>query len=261
VSERDDVVLFELAGGVATLTLNRPEALNAWTPEMEARWNALLDRCVADPDVRAIVVTGAGRGFCAGGDAGALARRSTGDEARPVRERPLTALSAVPKPTIAAINGGCVGLGLALALCCDIRFAADGVKIAAAFPRRGLLAEFHTAALLPAVVGRAHANDLLLSGRTVRADEALGMGLVNRVVPAEQLLHEAFDYAADIAANCSPAAIAGIKAQLRGTGPEGPESTPRLHDVVEGMASLRERRAPDFPGLDPSATDWPFLPG
>src|SRR5215218_6949766 len=122
----DDLVLFDLAGGVATLTLNRPESLNAWTPAMEERWNELLDHCVATAEVRAIVVTGAGRGFCAGADAGALARRSTGDEARPQRDRALTAFATLPKPTVAAVNGACVGLGLAIALCCDVRFAAAG---------------------------------------------------------------------------------------------------------------------------------------
>lgn len=252
----DDLVLLDLADGVATLTLNRPEALNAWTPEMEEAWNAHLDRCVVDPEVRAIVVTGAGRGFCAGADAAALGRRSRGEEPRPHRSRPLTSILDAPKPTVAAINGACIGLGLALALSCDVRLAAAGAKLAAPFARRGLLAEFRTSWLLPAVVGRANALDLLLSGRTLLAEEAAAMGLVNRVVPADELAAAAAAYAADIAANCSPEALAGIKAQVRAADPDQAEAVARLDDFPEGMASLRERRPPRFPGLDGAKAGW-----
>jgi len=250
------LVLLDVGDGVATLTLNRPESLNAWTPEMEESWNDNLDRCIADPGVRVIVVTGAGRGFCAGADAAALGRRARGEESRPQRSRPLTAIVDAPKPTVAAINGPCVGLGLALALSCDVRFAAAGATLAAPFARRGLLAEFRTSWLLPALVGRANALDLLLSGRTVLAEEAASMGLVNWVVPAAELAGATAAYAAGIAANCSPEALAGIKAQLRAPDPDQSEAVARLDDFPEGMASLRDRRLPEFPGLDGAKAGW-----
>ena len=230
-------MLVEVVGGIATITLNRPDSLNAWTPDMEERWNEVLDDCAADPEVRVVVVTGAGRAFCAGADAGALGRHR-GEEAKPTRARPLTAIVDLPKPTVAAVNGPCVGLGLALALCCDVRIAAAGAKLAASFARRGLLAEFHTAALLPAIVGRANALDLLLSGRTVLSEEALTMGLVHRVVPGDGLTAAAAAYAADIAAHCSPEALAGIKAQIRAATLDDAEAVPRLADFAEGMAAL-----------------------
>jgi enoyl-CoA hydratase/carnithine racemase len=250
----DGLVRAEMAGGVAILTLNRPEALNAWTPELEGEWNERLDAAVADPAVVAVVVTGAGRGFCAGADAAALARRSVGAEGRPVRSRPLTALLEVPKPVVAAVNGPCVGLGLALALCCDLRFAGESARLSAPFARRGLLAEFRTAELLPALVGRSRANDLLLSGRTVDAAEALSIGLVDRVVPDAELVGAARAWAAEVAATCSPTALAGIKASL--ALPRRDERAPRLDDFAEGMASLRERRPPRFPGLDAPDPWW-----
>ena len=199
-----DLVLLAVRDGVATLTLNRPESLNAWTPAMEDRWNELLDLLATDDEVRALVVTGAGRGFCAGADRNALGRRARGEEARPVRQRPLTSVLRYPKPVIAAINGACVGLGLALALCCDVRFATSGAKFSAPFARLGLPAEFRTPWLLPRLVGTGSALDLLLSGRILLAEEALQIGLIQRILGSEELLPAATAYAAEIAASCSP---------------------------------------------------------
>jgi enoyl-CoA hydratase/carnithine racemase len=247
-----DLVLLAVADGVATLTLNRPESLNAWTPAMEARWNELLDLLATDNDVRALVVTGAGRGFCPGADRNALGRRSRGEEAPPVRERPLTSVLRYPKPVIAAINGACVGLGLALALCCDVRFAASDAKFSAPFARLGLPAEFRTPLLLPRLVGRGNALDLLLSGRIFLADEAFQLGLVQRVLPRDELLPVSVAYAAEIARSCSPAALAVIKAQVAEpeiAGMVGPEGVVRLADFAEGIAALNDHRPPDFPPL------------
>jgi enoyl-CoA hydratase/carnithine racemase len=255
-----DLVLLDIAEGVATLTLNRPESLNAWTPGMEDRWNELLDQLAVAVDVRALVVTGAGRGFCPGADRNALARRSRGEEARPVRRRPLTALLGYPKPVIAAVNGACVGLGLALALSCDVRFAANDARFSAPFARLGLTAEFRTPWLLPRLVGTGNALDLLVSGRIVSADEALRIGLVQRVLPADELVPAAFEYAAEIARTCSPAAIAMIKAQVaapESIGLLGPERVAHPPDFAEGMAASGERRAPNFP---PLALDQPWWP-
>jgi enoyl-CoA hydratase/carnithine racemase len=247
-----DVVLLAVSDGVATITLNRPESLNAWTPGMEARWNELLDRVATDDDVRALVVTGAGRGFCPGADRNALARRSRGEESAPLRVRPLTSLLRYPKPIIAAINGACVGLGLALALCCDVRFAASDARFSAPFARLGLPAEFRTPWLLPRLVGRGNALDLLLSGRMFLAEEALQLGLVQRVLARDELVPAACAYAAEIARNCSPAALAVIKAQVDepdAAGLVGPEGVAPLADFEEGIAALNEHRTPRFPPL------------
>ena len=159
-------------GGVGVVELCRPDRLNAWTPAMETAFFAALDAFVVDPAVRAVVLTGAGRGFCAGLDAAHVAARGSGQEPAPRRTRPLSSLAAYPKPVIAAVNGPAVGLGLALALCADIRWAADTARFSAVFGRLGLVGEFGVPWLLPRVVGWGPAHDLLLSGRTVDAAEA-----------------------------------------------------------------------------------------
>ena len=182
-----DVVLKDVDGGIAVLTLNRPDRLNAWTREMEVRYFALLDECAASEEVRVIVVTGAGRGFCAGADmrtsrTSAPAGTPTGGPSTRRRTYSPEPPHSIPKPIIAAINGPCAGIGLVQALMCDIRFAASGVKLTTAFARRGLVAEHGISWILPRLVGPANALDLLLSGRVVLAEEAYELGLVNRVV-------------------------------------------------------------------------------
>jgi enoyl-CoA hydratase/carnithine racemase len=252
-------VLLAVSDGVATLTLNRPESLNAWTPAMEARWNELLDLLATDDAVRALVVTGAGRGFCPGADRNALGRRSRGEEAAPVRNRPLTSVLRYPKPVIAAVNGACVGLGLALALCCDVRFAATDAKFSAPFARLGLPAEFRTPTLLPRLVGRGNALDVLLSGRMLLAEEAQRLGLVQRVLARDELLPGAVAYAAEIARSCSPAALAAIKAQVDEAetgGLVGSEGVTPLADFVEGIAALNDHRTPNYPPLSLERPWW-----
>ena len=215
----DEVVLYEQQGPVALLTLNRPERLNAWTGPMERRYFGLLDRAAADPDVRAIVVTGAGRGFCAGADMDMLqgiGADETGDRAArtaaPARQQWHT--TTIPKPVIAAINGACAGIGLCQALMCDLRFAAAGAKLTTAFARRGLIAEHGISWALPRLVGPARALDLLFSGRVILAEEAASMGLVNEVTAPDQLLDRALGYAADLAATSSPMSMAVMKQQI-----------------------------------------------
>src|SRR5438105_9513371 len=214
-----EVVQSRVDDGVAVLTLNRPDRLNAWTAEMEHEYFGLLEQCGGSPDVRVIVVTGAGRGFCAGADMQDLqALGAEGDgagETAQARERraqtfPLT----IPKPIIAAINGACAGIGLVQALMCDIRFAAAGAKLTTAFARRGLVAEHGVSWVLPRLVGPARALDLLLSGRVVLGQEAAELGLVNRAIAPERLLEETLAYARDLAVNCSPASMATIKHQV-----------------------------------------------
>jgi enoyl-CoA hydratase/carnithine racemase len=259
----DDVVLLENRDGIGLLTLNRPERLNAWTGELENRYFDRLDECAADPDVKVIVVTGAGRGFCAGADMDMLQGIGAGEAnaAGTARTtRPQWHTTTIPKPVIAAINGACAGIGLVQALMCDIRFAAEGAKLTTAFARRGLVAEHGIGWILPRLVGPARALDLLLSGRVVLAAEAAELGLVNRTFAPEKLLDETLSYALDLAVNCSPASMATMKRQVYAD-LERPLSdaltqADRLMlasfgapDFVEGVASFVERREPSFTPL------------
>jgi enoyl-CoA hydratase/carnithine racemase len=209
-------VLRELdADGLLTLTLNRPERHNAWNLEMEATLHDLLENASAHPEVRVVLLTGAGRSFCPGLDSQDLNRASQPGQSidHPAR-RPVVLPALVAKPVICAINGACAGLGLITALASDVRFAADEAKITTAFARRGLPAEQGIAWLLPRIVGHAVALELLLSSRVIPGSEAAQLGLVHRSVPGEELLPAARAYARDIAVNCSPIAMATAKRQV-----------------------------------------------
>jgi enoyl-CoA hydratase/carnithine racemase len=255
-----EVVQMTIDEGVALLTLNRPERLNAWTGEMERTYFGLLDECAASPEVRVIVVTGAGRGFCAGADMQELQDLSDGElseERRNEARRSQSFPTTVPKPIIAAINGPCAGIGLVQALMCDLRFAAEGAKLTTAFSRRGLVAEHGISWILPRLIGPARALDLLLSGRVVLAQEAAELGLVNRAIAPERLLDETITYARDLAVNCSPASMATMKRQVYAdyehTLAETIVAADRLMvasftapDFAEGVSSFVERREPSF---------------
>jgi enoyl-CoA hydratase/carnithine racemase len=259
-----ETVLFEVADDVALLTLNRPDRLNAWVPEMQTRYFDLLEECAARADVRTIVLTGAGRGFCAGADMQSLeqlAGGGNGDGAVGEHDpRPVTFPLSIPKPIIAAINGACAGIGLVQALMCDMRFAAEEAKITTAFARRGLIGEHGIAWVLPRLIGSARALDLLLSGRVILGHEAERMGVVNRAVAQETLLAETMTYARELAVHSSPASMATIKSQVytdleRGLA-ESLAEADRLMlesftapDFSEGVASFVERREPRFAGL------------
>jgi enoyl-CoA hydratase/carnithine racemase len=253
---QNESVLYQVEKDVALVTLNRPDRLNAWTPEMVTRYFDLLDGAAADRNVRAIVVTGAGRGFCAGADMQAL-EDITGGAGEWKIDRPQIHALSIPKPIVAAINGACAGLGLVHALMCDIRFAAAGAKFTTAFVRRGLIAEHGISWMLPRLVGPARAADLLLSGRVFLAEEALEMGVVNHVLPAAEVLPAALAYAADLAENCSPSSMAMIKEQIYRhvaldvdaalkDSNRMMATTLGSRDFKEGVASFVERRAPRF---------------
>lgn len=269
-------ILYEVDDPVATITLDRPEALNAWTPTMEMELRDAVRRAVEDPAVVGIVLTGAGRGFCAGIDLRLLESYSAGDRDVLVADEvplpgeawsedlrgPYSYFLSVPKPIVAAVNGPVVGMALAIVLACDLRFMADGAVLATTFAERGLVAEYGLGWLLPKVVGPAVAMDLLLSARRVSADEALTLGLANRVVPAEALLATARGYVADLAHRCSPASMATMKQQVythlhAGLG-EAERESRRLMlasferpDAAEGVRAFLRKRPPRFPRLGP----------
>lgn len=258
----DDVVLWDETGGVATLTLNRPERMNAWTGPMEARYFELLQRAADAPSVRAIVVTGAGRGFCPGADMDILSGGAdTGGLTLVGRgRRPKTFATAIPKIVVAAVNGACAGVGLVQALCCDVRFAAAGAKWTTAFARRGLVAEYGSAWLLPRLVGTSRALDLLASARVFTSEEALELGLVSRVLPADEVLGAAQEYARDLAASCSPASMAVMKQQIYGAWNQSlADALDQANDLmvqslkgvdfVEGVRSYVDRRPAAFEPL------------
>ncbi|WP_395307417.1 enoyl-CoA hydratase [Mycobacterium sp. AMU20-3851] len=262
----NDAVLYEVTeAGVAVITLNRPERLNSWGADISSGVYAAFDRAEADPAARAVVLTGTGKGFCAGAYMGAmqdLGESISGDTdvSKIVGERHPHFLTTLRKPVIAAINGACVGIGLTHALMCDVRFAAAGAKFATAFPRRGLIGEYGITWILPRLAGWGVSADLLLSGRTFLAEEALQLGLVKAVVPAEDLLPTAIAYAEDLARNCSPASMAVIKGQLYGDAGDpvmdvSARAEKLMHeslvrpDLIEGISAFLEKRPPNFPPL------------
>lgn len=249
-------------GGVVVLTLDLPERRNAMTQELTGAWGSAIAELQADQGVRAVLVTGAGSAFCAGGDLGWLGVGSgaTVDELRSRMlpfYRTWLAIRELDVPTIAAINGPAVGAGLALALACDLRYAAPEATMSVPFTALGIHAGMATTWLLPEVAGLAVARELLLTGRVVTGEEALDLGLVNRVFPAEGLLPAALAVAESIAAK-APVATRLTTIALR----EGHRSmadalrwealaqpvTMATEDLAEGLAAQRERRPPHFTG-------------
>lgn len=256
---------YAVADRVATITLNRPQRMNAWTPTMEGELRDAFSAATADDGVRAIVLTGAGRAFCAGADIERLdAARESGPATPPAPigtgdfDRRYSWLLAVDKPVLAAINGAVAGVGLCLALYCDLRYMAAGARLSTAFARRGLIAEHGSAWLLPRLIGPMNAADLLLSGRTIDAHEAARLGLV-RELPVDGFLEAVRERAIELAALSSPRSMAIIKRQLRaqytetlGAAIAFADAQAALcfasEDFDEGVASFVERRLPSFTG-------------
>jgi len=257
----DLAILYSVEAGVCTITLNRPERLNAWTTQMEVDFRAAVERASKDEDVRVILVTGAGRGFCAGvdlsgGEPPARAELTPSDEDF---EQRYSYLMRIPKPLIAAINGAAVGLGLCLTLYCDLRYAAEGAKLGTSFARRGLIAEHGSAWLLSRLIGEMNALDLLLSGRTIHAAEAAAMGLV-RTLPAEGFLDAVSAVARELATYSSPRSMRVIKEQVYAGFRQSLADAVTLadseqlrslttEDFREGVSSFFEKRPPAFTGL------------
>jgi len=276
VSDTTSPVLFELRdSGVAVVTLNRPERMNAWGGGLAGAFYRCIDRAEADPAVRVIVLTGNGRAFCAGADMGDLdtigeASESSGetDVTKLVGERHPHFVTGLRKPIIAAINGACAGIGLTQALMCDVRFAAAGAKFTTAFARRGLIAEYGISWILPRVVGWGQSLDLLLSGRTFYAEEAKELGMVSEVVPPEDLMPRVLAYAEDMAAHCAPSSMAVIKRQIYGDALRNVHDTSAtaeklMHesmlrpDFIEGITAFFEKRQPSFPPLGSEQEETP----
>ncbi|MDT7797485.1 MAG: 2-(1,2-epoxy,2-dihydrophenyl)acetyl-CoA isomerase [Actinomycetota bacterium] len=256
-----DGVRYGRDGAVATVTFDKPERSNAMDVPMQARYGAALREADADPEVRAVVVTGAGRAFCPGADLGLLdgiAAAPPTDGGGHENFRDVLAAATVGVPVVAAINGGCAGLGFVIACAADVRFAAAGAKFTTAFARRGLIAEYGIAKLLPELVGQGRARDLLLSGRTFTAEQALDYGLVQEIVPAEELGMRAHAYATELATYSAPRSMAVMKQQFPREAAlsltdSAREATALMIDsfgrpeLAEGLASWNERRTPKFP--------------
>jgi enoyl-CoA hydratase/carnithine racemase len=261
----DQEVSYARRGPLGVISLERPDALNALTPGMIAGVERLARAAERDPDVVAICVTGAGRGFCAGIDMAALTEHTrSGPPARPAREAGKAARPAlfsflldISKPVIAAVNGVGAGGGFVLAMMCDLRFMAEDASLITIFSRRGLIAAHGPSWLLPRMIGLNRALDLLWSSRRIDAAEAYRIGFADRVVPAEALLDEVEAYVAGMAASVSPRAIAVIKKQLHrhletSLDVAAVESADLMvealahPDAAEGAASFVERRTPSF---------------
>ncbi|MBC5767807.1 enoyl-CoA hydratase [Ramlibacter albus] len=260
-----------LDDAVAVITLNRPERMNALTKVLEAELRDAVEQAGRDKEVRAIVLTGAGRAFCAGMDMDELEVLPPDDIRAAQWMRPFdmnrradyqtrySYFPAAPKPVITAINGAAAGLGLVMALYSDFRIASEQAVFATAFAKRGLVAEHGIAWMLPRIVGHAHATDLLLTSRKVDASEALRMGLVNRVVAADHLLPEALALASTLSTEVSPRSVRVMKRQLweapfqslgEAVALANAEMFTSLQseDFKEGVAHFQEKRPARFTG-------------
>ena len=265
-SENADLVRYEVADGVATLTLNRPDRLNTISGPMLGQLSQRLLEADRDRSVRAIILTGEGRAFCAGLD---LQDASSGTgiggggggggfNAFDLRNSPPNVLHNIDTPTICALNGGAAGYGMDMALGCDMRIAAESAKLAAAFTKRGIVPESGGTWFLPRMIGWAKASELIFTGRTLSAKECLDWGLVNSVVPDASLMDEARALATEIAGN-APLAVQASKRMMRqGLGEPFDEHVDRVYlqllplfrtkDFQEGMRSFLEKRPPTFEG-------------
>ena len=261
-------LLESVEGGIATLTMNRPEARNAFSREMMDALSEALPRLATDPAVRLVVLTGTGSAFCAGGDVKSFAKSAAGAPAKTSFDHKVTDLRArmevsrwlheMPKPTLAVIPGPAAGAGLSLALACDLRIAADDAKFTTAFSKIGLSGDFGGSYFLNHLVGAAKAREMYFSGQVIRGDEAARIGLVNRAVPAAQLADASRAWAAELAA--LPTIAIGYMKRNLNTGLRGSLSdvldaeaihmirTFETDDHKGAAAAFVDKRAPRFEG-------------
>lgn len=263
-------VLVEKKDYIGTVTFNRPERMNTISGKMLEQFSEALIDLNADRDIRVIIITGAGRAFCAGldlkdqrdgkgfdggSDGGGVGQATATID---LRDAPPTVLHKVDKPTICALNGGAAGYGMDLALGCDIRIAADTAKMSAAFTKRGVIPESGGTWLLPRIVGWSLASEIMFTGRKLSAKDCLEYGIVNRVVPADELMTAAWDLASEIAAN-APLAVQATKRMMRMAQVETFDANIhhvflqllplfRTKDFVEGFTAFLEKRDPKFLG-------------
>jgi enoyl-CoA hydratase/carnithine racemase len=278
-SADDATVLSTFADGIATIYLHRPDRLNAVTAQMETELLEAMRQAEASDDVRVIILTGSGRGFCAGADMSLLGNLSDFDwkhgdldelraklcppqphpTARDDFQKTYSYFPSISKPVIGAINGATVGLGFVLALYCDIRMASASARFGTAFAQRGLIAEHGISWMLPRLVGLSNALDLLYSARLIDAQEALAMGLVSRVLPDDELLEHVQSYAEQLATTVSPRSLANMKREVYNAlfQPLGEAIEAANRDMVksftcedfkEGVAHFMEKRLPRFTG-------------
>ncbi len=259
----DEPVTLDTADGVAVITLNRPEQLNTFTGQMGAHLGRAYAACDTDDRVRAVVVTGAGRAFCAGADlepAGDTFAAPSSDDftASPVQPPAWD----VRKPVIAAVNGHAIGIGLTLAMQCDLRFVAEDAKLGFVHVRRGVLPDAHAHWTVPRAVGFARAADLLLTGRTFSGRDAAELGLANRALPADDVLPAALDVARDIAVHTAPVSVALSKRLLWASPTLDRDEVGFLeteyHRLVMGTPDAREGVLAWLERRDPRWTGKPF---
>jgi enoyl-CoA hydratase/carnithine racemase len=257
-------ILVERIGAVAVVRFNRPDQLNAFTAEMSQRYAVAMRELDADAEIRAIVVTGCGRGFCAGADLGVISSGGAAISALvpPLEELPVLGLK-IRKPVVVAVNGPVAGIGFAYMLGGDVRFCAAEATISTSFARLGLVAEYGLSWLLPRLVGVGRAMDLLLSARTVTGTEAKELGLVEYVLPTAEVFEAALAYAVELAEGSSPFSMAAIKAQVLADATGDLESALYRsrwlmersfygHDLEEAIAARGEKRAPRFAPAPPT---------
>ena len=260
-------ILYHVESGVLTLTLNRPDRLNAFTVAMGDEMMDALKQADGDDDVRAIIVTGAGRGFCAGADLSAgsgtfadpqRGEKASADEPSDAGGRLSLVVYDLRKPVIAAINGAAVGIGVTMTLPMDVRLASAGAKFGFVFVRRGIVPEACSSWFLPRLVGIDQAAEWVYTGRVFSADEALEGGLVSRVLPPDELLPAARRLAAEIAEHTAPVSVALSRQMLwKGLAARHPADVHRVEslgihylgssaDAREGVDSFLEKRPPKF---------------